>query len=183
MPFSIKVKGQAHEPQEWTRPADVEEAAHQLSHAGWLAWENYCVMSESRTRAIDLWERHERLGLEMDQRGGDHPKYAAAYGRLCKFKDEITVHQVRFLTSERIMDTCWKMMSRDERREDGIAEYIQQPATKRHVLGLWHCPFSTSDAPDESFHMGNTALLIATAQQRSIYLSQRLGREEEDGVD
>ncbi|MBA3569190.1 MAG: hypothetical protein H0W28_07555 [Pyrinomonadaceae bacterium] len=180
MPFSIKVKGQAHEPQEWTRPADVEEATQQLTHAGWLAWENYNVMADSRRRAIDLWERHERLGLEMDERGVEHPKYGSAYNRLCGFKDEIVVHQVRFLTSERTMDLCWKMMSRDERREDGIAEYIQQPASKRHVMGLWHWPFATGDVPDEAFHMGNTALLIATAQQRSIYLAQRLGRSEDE---
>jgi len=180
MPFSIKVKGQAHDPQEWVRPADVDDAATQLTHAGWLAWENYNVMSESRQRAINLWERHERLGREMDERGGDHPQYVAAYGRLCKLKDEITVHQVRFLTSERTMDVCWKMMSRDERREEGIAQYISQPASKRHVLGLWHWPFATGDVPDERFHMGSTSLLIATPHQRSIYLTQRLGRNESE---
>ncbi len=180
MPFSIRVKGQTHNPQEWTRPADVEEATSQLSHAGFLAWENYNGMADSRGRAIDLWERHERLGLEMDERGGHHPKYISAYNKLCVFKDEIVVHQVRFLASERIMDVCWKMMSRDERREDGIAEYIQKTASKRHVLGLWHWPFANGDVPDESFHMGVTPLLIATAQQRAIYFAQRFGRNEDD---
>jgi hypothetical protein len=180
MPFRIKVAGQTHEAQEWTPPEEPEETSVRMSAAGFLAFENYVVMADSRARAISLWDRRERLGEVMDEHGVDHPKYMSAMNLYNSFQDQIIAEQVRFLGAEQRADRSWKALSAVEREQEGLVEYFGMKASSRCLYGLWRQPFAYVPAPDREFRMHEWALLIATPEQKTVYLALRFGRKADE---
>lgn len=179
MPFKIKIKGQTIEarPFEPVEEGD-EERLRRLGHAGYLAFDGFCVMTESRNRAILTWEKRERLGAEMDHRDPMHPKYGSALNKMGEYEGTIVVNQVRFLRAERDADDAWQQMSESERKEEGVADMFNVEPNARHLLGLWHHEFPTAYTPDVTFSILATSILASPPSQQQVYIRLRFGRDD-----
>jgi hypothetical protein len=173
MAFKIKHKGEVVEAP--PLPDEVEEPLIPATHAGYLAWESYAGMAAARERAILCWERYKKLGEAMDQRGPEHNNYGKALAKLGRIEEEIVTEQVLFLQHERTADFCWRTLSQEERKSEGLCDWFGMRSDAKSLYGMWRQPFSAACVPPPDLHMLSVPLLVAVPEQRKAYLTMRMG--------
>lgn len=175
MPFKIKIKGEQHEGRPWDdEEPSVDQVDRELTWTTFIAWENYCIMGVARDRAIEYWEQYDALGVQMDERGVDHPKYGLAMNRRMELEGLIVTEQVLFLKSERRADFAWQAMRPKDREEEGVSAWFQVSSESPTLYGLWQSGLRNSRTP--TFGMFPTALLIATPEQQQAYVNLHVQR-------
>jgi hypothetical protein len=176
MPFSIKVKGKSYEarPLPYSEDADPEEKPN-YDALVLVGWEAYCMMADARRDAIGHYEPYEKLGKQMDTRGPKHPQYGQAMRRLHDWEGLIVTSQVLFLRMEERINRIWQSMGKSRRQELGFTDWLSLDSRNETTYGLWRHSLALSPLPPQGFVMLPVSLLIATPQQKSVYLDAMKG--------